>query len=59
AVLLGVDPDLGPDDVGELVTSTARSVDQHNPDHVGLLGWGVPDVAASVELATADLDELE
>lgn len=59
AVLVGIDPDLEADDVGELITSTARPVDEYNPDHVGLLGSGVPDVAASVELATAELDELD
>ncbi|MBA2336251.1 MAG: S8 family serine peptidase [Acidimicrobiia bacterium] len=59
AVLLGVDSDLEPEDVSYLITSTALSVDPYNPDHVGLLGRGVPDIAGSVTaLATVDLDEL-
>ncbi len=50
ALLLSMDPSLGPAELSALIGSTALSVDAANPQRAGLMGRGMPNVAASFNL---------
>lgn len=53
ALLLSMDPTLGPAEVAALIAATAAPVDAVNPQRAGLLGWGLPNVSASFALLQA------
>lgn len=48
ALIRGTDPDLSPEDVGILISNTAKSVDKQNPQYRGLLGAGQVDIGRSL-----------
>jgi thermitase len=53
ALLLGSDPQLTLDEVGQLIGGTADSLDQKNPSYRGQLGQGRIDLLASLESLSA------
>lgn len=50
ALLLSMDPTLGPAELSALIAMTAASVDQANPLRAGLLGRGRPQISSSFAL---------
>jgi len=49
ALIRSADPDLSLEDVGMLISNTARPVDKQNPQYKGLLGTGQVDIGGSLE----------